>query len=98
MILTSSVVMANDNQVISGHLISVNLAKSELVIEDKEHQQSVIKVAREYRIFHDDQKITLITLCPKQRLSVSIDSSIPAADRINFNWRTKISAQFSIPD
>lgn len=97
MILTSSVVIANDNQVISGHLISVNLAKSELVIEDKEHQQSVIKVARSTRIFHDDQKITLITLCPKQRLSVSIDSSIPAADRINLLGERKFPPNFLYP-
>ena len=74
LLLATRLVVANENQVFTGKLISVNLAKSEIVIENDKQQQSIIAVARSTRIIHGDQKVTLITLCPEQQIAVSIDS------------------------
>lgn len=78
-----SILMAEDKQVITGTVVSTNLAKSELVIEDDQDRQSVIRVLHSTRIYNGEKKTTLITLGPGQKLSISIDSSVVAADRID---------------
>ncbi|MBH57344.1 MAG: hypothetical protein CMJ82_09190 [Planctomycetaceae bacterium] len=79
----SSMLVAEDKQVISGTLISTNLATSELVIEDKQERQTVIRVLHSTRIYNGENKTTLITLGSGQELTISVDSSGSAADRID---------------
>lgn len=81
----SSALVAEDKQVISGTVISTNLAKSELIIEDKQERQTVIRVLPSTRIYNGEAKTTLITLGSGQTLSISIDSSVAAADRIDLH-------------
>ncbi len=97
LLLATRLVVANENQVFTGKLISVNLAKSEIVIENDKQQQSIIAVARSTRIIHGDQKVTLITLCPEQQIAVSIDSSIPAVDKIRILGDRKLPPKLLYP-